>query len=898
MHLNNTWQKMKPRMLFARSKARARLDDELQFRLDHQIAENIAAGMNAEEARYAALQSLGNPFVLREQARATWSWNRLESALQDVRYAVRSLWRSPAFAATVIGTLAVGIGAATAMVTVIDHELLRPLPYRDAARLVVLHEADVAGKGLRDAPWLDIDEWKKRSRSFEDIAFVGALHGRNFLEGKNAAVEISGVTVSSNFFSVLGVRPALGRGFDSQSDNAAQGNSAKLIVLSYALWQTVFGGDVHALGTAARINNETYTVVGIMPRGFFYPENPAATGQVWVPVDLEPKDKTLDEAAENFEAIGRLRKGVSLQSARAEMATIQKTIAPEYPDAEVRRVHSAVVLNRYADTLVDVNVKKALLALLAASGVLWLIASVNATNLLLARGAARQREIAMRGALGASRSRVVQQMMIEGLVLSSAAAVLGTGLAMAGIRIAERSRPLHLNLDLSPHVNTTILAALCALTILSALVSTAWPALLAVRAPIEPALKHGGSQAGTGKRHHRLSSVLVATEIAMSLALLVVCGLLLRTIYTLRHVTLGFRTDHIVVASLSIPSYRFTGRNITQALYIPLVERVQHLHGVESAGLMSEVPLGQTFNITLSLRGNGKNISAMLKPVSPEIQSIFGFKMLAGRFFNAQDSPTSEPAAVVNPAFARLYAPDKHDLSSILGLKVWNLRKNAPARVIGVVDNERQKSVAQPSQPEVEICLCQITPDAGIYQPSTVAMDLAVRTQRPPNEMIPELHDILRQASPELANATITTMDQIAEDSYGSQRLAAHLLEIFGGAALVLCIAGLYGLLAFVVARRTRELGVRIALGARRASLLWLVMRQAGTMLVTGLAAGTVLALVSGRLVRGFLYGVTGHDGWTLAAAATILFASGLTAAYLPARRAAMVNPVNALRSE
>ncbi|HET6170815.1 MAG TPA: ABC transporter permease [Terracidiphilus sp.] len=889
---------MQMRMLFSRGGAGTRLDDELQFHLDRQIAENFAAGMTAEEARYAALRSFGNPALLREQTRATWSWSRLESALQDLRYAIRGLRRSPGFAATVIGTLAVGIGAATAMVTVIDHELLRPLPFRDAARLVVLHEADAAGKGLRDAPWLDIDEWKKRSRSFEDIAFVGALRGRNFLEGKNAAVEISGVTVSPNLFSVLGVQPALGRGFDSQFDNAAQGNSAKSIVLSYALWQTVFAGDVHALGTAARINNETYTVAGVMPRGFFYPQNPAATGQVWIPAELEPKDKTFDESAKNFAAVGRLRRGVSLQSARAEMATIQKTIAPEYTDADVRSVHSGVVLNRYADTLVDADVKKGLLALLAASGVLWLIASVNATNLLLARGAARQREVAMRGALGASRSRVVQQLVIEGLVLSVAAALLGTGLALAGIRIAEMSKPAHLNLDLSAHVNFTILATLCALTILSALVSTAWPALLAVRAPIEPALKNGGPQTGMGRRHNRLSSVLVATEIAMSLALLVVCGLLLRTIYTLRHVSLGFRTDHIVVASLSIPSYRFTGQNITQALYLPLVERVQHLHGVESAGLMSEVPLGQTFNITLSLRGNGKNLSAMLKPVSPEMQSIFGFKMLAGRFFNAQDSPTSEPAAVVNPAFARLYAPDQHDLSSILGLKVWNLRKNAPARVIGVIDNERQKSVAQPSQPEVELCLCQITPEAGIYQPSTVAMDLAVRTQRSTSEMIPELHDLLRQTSPELANAPITTMDQIVEDSYGSQRLAAHLLEIFGGAALVLCIAGLYGLLAFVVARRTRELGVRIALGAQRAALLWLVMRQAGAMLMTGLVAGTILALVSGRLVRGFLYGVSGHDALTLAGAAVILLASGLTAAYLPARRAAMVNPVDALRSE
>ncbi|MFZ0745839.1 MAG: ABC transporter permease [Terracidiphilus sp.] len=889
---------MKMQMLFRRSKAGTRLNDELQFHLDRQIAENLAAGMSAEEARYAALQAFGNPALLREQTRATWGWNWLESVFQDVRYGVRSLWRSPGFAATIIGTLAVGIGAAVAMIAVVDHELLRPLPFHDPGRLVLMNEGDATGKGSWDVPWLDIDEWTRRTRSFEQIAFAGQIGGRNYLEGKAAAIQINGITVSPNLFKVLGVQPALGHGFEPEAPSFAKGKNTGTIVLSYPVWEQVFAGNAHALGSVVRINGQPYTVVGVMPRGFAFPENTQQTGQIWVPVQLGKDDQRRDYPAMGFEGVGRLRKGVTLPAAGAEMAAIQKTITPEYTDPEMRQDHSRVVLVRYADTLVDSDMKKALLALLAAAGVLWLIASVNSTNLLLARGAARQREIAMRGALGASRGRVVQQMMIEGLVLSTAAAVLGAGLALAGTRIAAMSKPAHLNLDLSAHINLTILAALCGLTILSALVSTTWPALLAVRAPIERALKQGGTQTGTGKRHHRLSSVLVATEIAMSLTLLVVCGLLLRTIYTLRHVPLGYRTDHILVANLNIPSFRFTGQNMTEALYMPMLQRVQHLHGVESAGLMSEVPLGETFNIMLSLRMNGNNITAMLKPVTPEIQSIFGFKMLAGRFFNSQDSPTSEPAAVVNPAFARLYAPNKHDPSSILGLKVWNLRKNAPARVIGVLDNERQKSAAEPSQPEVEVCLCQITPDSGIYQPSTIAMDLAVRTERPTAEMIPELRSILRQASPELAGATITTMDQIVEDSYGSQRLAAHLLEIFGGAALLLCVAGLYGLLAFVVARRTRELGVRIALGAQRGSLLWLVMRQAGAMLSAGLAVGAVLALASGRLVRGFLYGVTGHDGWTLLGAAALLLASGLMAAYLPARRAASVNPVDALRSE
>jgi predicted permease len=452
--------------------------------------------------------------------------------------------------------------------------------------------------------------------------------------------------------------------------------------------------------------------------------------------------------------------------------------------------------------------------------------------------------------------------------------------------------------DFSTHVDFTILAALCGLTLLSAMLSSAWPALIAVRAPIEPALKQGGQQAGSGRRHNRLRSGLVAIEVAMSLTLLVACGLLLRTIYTLRHVPLGYRTDHIIVANLSIPSYRYVNKNVTATLYEPLLERTQQLHGVQAAGLMSEVPLGQTFNIMLGLRLNGNNIFASLKTASPDIQSIFGFKMLAGRYFNHEDTPTSAGVAVVNPAFAREYAPDKHDPNSLLGLTVWNLRKDTPGKIVGVLDNERQKSVAEPSQPEVEVCLCQISPGASVYNPVTIAMDLAVRTEQPTEEMIPQLRDLLRQASPELANSTFSTMDQIVEDSFGSQRLAAHLLEIFGGSALLLCVGGLYGLLAYVVTQRTREMGVRIALGAQRGNLLWLVMRQAGAMLLVGVVVGVGLALASGRLVTGFLYGVKAHDGWTLAGAAVLLFLSGMLAAYLPARRAAGVNPMEALRAE
>jgi len=461
---------------------------------------------------------------------------------------------------------------------------------------------------------------------------------------------------------------------------------------------------------------------------------------------------------------------------------------------------------------------------------------------------------------------------------------------------------LHANLPLPvpARPDTGILVSLIGMTVLSALVSTAWPALMAARTPIEPALRQGGMQAGTGRKQHRLRGTLVAVEVALSLTLLVVCGLLLRTIYTLRHVPLGYRTDHVLVAHLRIPSYRYKDEDLTQMLYKPLLEQVQHLHGVQAAGMMNEVPLGKTFGIELSMLMNGQEIRASLKPVTPEIQRVFGLKMLAGRFFNQDDTATSEPVVIVNPAFVREYAPNKHDPRSILGSQfIWSFRKGGnKTRIVGVLDDERQTSVSEVSQPEVEICLCQVTIKTGVYWPFTTAMDLAVRTEQPEAVMIPELRDVLRQADPGLANAPITTMDQIVEDSYGSQRLAAHLLEIFGGSALLLCVAGLYGLLAYVVTQRTREMGLRIALGAQRGDLLWLVLRQAAVMLMVGVALGVGLALASARVVQGFLYGVKAHDVWTLAGASVVLLVSGLIAAYVPARRAASVDPMQALRME
>jgi len=417
-------------------------------------------------------------------------------------------------------------------------------------------------------------------------------------------------------------------------------------------------------------------------------------------------------------------------------------------------------------------------------------------------------------------------------------------------------------------------------------------------------LRQSNPQTGRSQRQNRVRSLLVITQISLSLALLAACGWLLRTIYTLRHVPLGFRTDHVIVASLGIPGYKYEHRSIAAEFYQPLLERVQHLPGVQSAALLTRVPLGQGFVLTTLLnvvdRSADKRVQAQLHAVSPDLQRVLGFRMLRGRFFDARETATSEPVVLVNRAFIKAYSPDQQDPGSILGQKIVLLGRQA--EVIGVVDDERQVSLMGPLLPEIEVCIPQLpilgSDDGTAAILAGISMDIALRTQIPTSSMIPALRASLRKSDLELGDSDVKAMDQIVEDSYGDQRLAAHLLEVFGGIALLLCVAGVYGLLSYIVAQRTRELGVRLALGARRSALAWLVMRQTAQLVVAGVAIGVALALIFGRVVQDLLYGVRTGDAWTLGIVAGLLFLSALIASWQPARRAASVNPVEALRAE
>jgi predicted permease len=881
-------------------------DEEIQAHLRMAEADLRERGESEEAARTAAVRELGNPTLLKDAARATWGWLWLERLAQDCRFAIRQLRESPGFTLAVIGTLALGLGATAAMFTVVDRVLLRPLPYQNADKLVNIHAMGSKGP-VEYVPFLDLQQWRQSTRTLQEVAFHNEVAGPGhfeFLEGSSGVTQVSAPSVSGNLLRTLGVSPALGRGFTEVSESGAVNpEDAHTMLLSDAVWRTVYGADEAILGKVVRLSGEPYTVIGVMPRGFSFPYH-ASNPQVWTPMVLGDGDKVRTKHdSSTYEVIARRKDGVKESAVEAELKLLQADNAKNYTDPYEREQVKSVELVRYGDSLVDSDLQKSLWALFGASGVLWLIACVNVTSLLLARATARQREIAVRGALGASRTRIIQQLLVEGLMLSLGASLLGAGLSMLTLVGFDYALTAQFGIHVPITPDLPIISTLLGFTVVSALLACLWPAYVAANAAIEPALRQGGS----GARQYRTRFSLVVVEIAMSLMLLVGCGLLLRTLYALRHVPLGFRTDHIVVANLSIPAYKYKDQDIRVALYQPLLKRAQHLPGVESAALMTEVPLGKTFQMIFTFGLDGKSAAdlrrrdmrAQFRVVSAGMQKVFGFRMLKGRFFNESDTTTSAPVIVVNRAFVKAYESEDADPAKMLGQTLLSYTEKRTAAVIGVLDDEHQVSVAEQSMPEVEVCLSQITPDSMFYKGAEdMAMDLAVRTQRDPLVVVPDLRSIMRQASPELGSSNITTMNQVVEDSFGNQNLAAHLLQIFGGAALLLCVSGIYGLLAYLVTQRTREMGVRIALGAQRGQVIWLVLCQALGMLFTGAVAGLLLAWLGSLVLRTLLFGVKPHDPWTMGAVTVLLLLSGLVAAYFPARHAARIDPMQALRTE
>lgn len=824
----------------------------------------------------------------------------MTTLLQDLRYALRQMRQAPGFALSVVIVLALGIGANAAMFTVLESTLFRPLPYNNPAQLVLINATTT-----RDTDTLprlaDIEVWRERMHAIDKIAYF--TENSAYLVTQNTTQKINSIAASSNLFDTLGVAPSLGRNFTVGEQQPGRGH---VVILSDLVWHTQFHADPHILGQTARVDDMPVTIIGVMPKGFMFPARPdQSPAQVWQPVALAPVDLTRTMEASGFETIARLRAGASIATAETELSAIQKQLLPLYNDKFFNYfapAHLQVV--DYRRSLTAKDQRTALLALFGAIAALWLIACANVACLMLARAASRRREMAVRSALGASRWRLTRQTLVESLLLSLAGASVGLALSQATLRFFRHSLSTQISPYLTLHADARVLFALLALTVLSALLFGVIPARISSSTSVEQALRTDGAQAGTSRRQHRLQRILVVSELSLTLVLLVSCGLLLRTVFALRKVPLGFRTDHVFVLDPKLPDYKYEKLDKNNLIFKPLLERVKTIPGVDSAAITTVAPLNPQAVVQLTL-GLGKNpkdaITANMQASGPELQKVLGFGMARGRYFNAQDTPDAPLAAVVNHAFAKLYETSNGDVGKFT-IAIGNI--NAPKKprsfkIVGVFDDLHQVGIANPAMPEIDINAAQMRPDDGLYQ-SVVNrhIQLILRSSREPKSLIPELHHVMQQLNPDLAGADIRTMDQIVDDAMGSQILAAHLLEALGGLALLVALAGLYSLLAYLVTLRTRELGLRLALGAQREDILILVLRGAGVLLLSGTAIGIGISLLTAHLLHSFLFGVKQYDALSLISASTLLLLVGAFAAWLPARRAAALEPMQALRTE
>ncbi len=829
----------------------------------------------------------------------------LGSIGQDIRYGLRQLRRSPGFTFTVVGVLALGIGANAAMFTVLDGTLLRRLPYRAAGELVSLESIDPHGR-VNQNQLADVMEWQRDNKTLDGVAYYEEDAG--VVDGGAGDHEVLKTRVSANLLDVLGAAPAMGRGFLPEEQQA--GRDAE-VVLSDAVWREHFGAAPDILGKVVKIDDAPVTVVGVMPRGFMFPVSQSVrrpAPQVWVPVGISPKTLSRDFDAGWFATIARLRKGIAETAAQRDLSAIQEKSALFYKE-EMRASFAPVKVqvSGYRSGLVK-DQRPALLALMCAVGVVWLIACANVANLMLARSTVRRREMAVRGALGASAWRLVRQMMIESVMLSLAGAGAGVGLAWGTLKGFQKVIETSLGGGVGAAPDLRVLGALLGLSVLSAIIFGVAPALLGVRVSLDQTLRSGGSQAGSGRGQHRAQRTLVVAEIALSLVMLVACGLLLRTVFALRNVPLGFRTDHVYVVSPQLPGFKYKVADVHQVVYKPLLERVRAMHGVEAAALTTIMPLSKGFHVAFSLNVNNttkeaKNVkkpaqvvNATLKAAGPELQKVLGFEMAKGRYFNDQDTANSEPVVVVNEAFAKKYEGLQGQVMDKFKLGVGEKRQ---ARIIGVIKDFHQAGIAEAAVPEIDLCTSQMLPGDNLYQPTLkVKEELAIRVNGDTKGFVPDLERVMKDVNPDLQGGLIRTMDQVVEDAMASQLLAAHLLEALGVLALAVALAGLYSLLAYLVTLRTREMGVRMALGAAREDILRLVMRQAGWMVAGGIVVGVAVSLGTAQMLQHFLFGVKARDLSTVIVAAFLMATVAGVAAYLPARRASEIEPMEALRME
>ncbi|MGP8175776.1 MAG: ABC transporter permease [Terracidiphilus sp.] len=823
----------------------------------------------------------------------------MRSILQDLRYALRQLCKSPGFTFTAVAVLALGLGANIAIFTVLNGILLRPLPYAHSDRIV-----EIKGAGsdayymmsyanmlqLRDAVGASMRIGVVMNSSMASIVAPG---GR---------FQAQKVEVTAGLPAMLGVQPILGRSFRDDENDPGRN---RVVLIGEEVWRKFYASDPQIAGKTLTIKGRPFTILGVMPRGFSFPFGDV--NEIWSPAAIDPASRSSMSGKQAVwgDLYARLPDGMTVAQLTDQLTRTQAIVSKEPTDGP--SIPPRIAVTEYQQSL-NQQVRKPLALLYAVVLGIWALACLNVTSLMLARAVSRTRELAVRAALGANRMRLLQQTLVESLLLSGIGAVFGLLLGQTAIKLLWRQIQRNLPLTNAIYLDWRVVACLSVLTLLTAIVVSVFPALRAMRRDVQGSL-HGVTTTASASQN-RTREALVAAQLALTLVFLVGAGLFLRTIHALRQVPLGFAQQNVLTGGIIVNAGSMhqdedavnKQTNIVRDSYLPLLGRLQAIPGVKVAALSSVLPLRREMRVIITTGLDHKDVPYGKEPradgrlASPGLVDALGIPMIRGRFFTDGDTPSSPPVVVINQSFADMYLPNQDPVGH--SVTMGKQGRFSDMRIVGVIADMKQWNVTDSTKPEIYFCLAQSEPGTPLYGIATAFIQVAIRGAVPADSLRAQFDKALHEVAPDATTTNVKTIHEAVEDSFGSQTLIAHLLETFAALALLIASVGLYGLLSFAVAQRTREIGLRIALGAPQANILSLILRRALLLVVIGLTIGGALAWFAVKFASSYIYGVQAHDALTFTAVVLVLAAASFLAAWLPARRAAAVDPILALRSE
>jgi putative ABC transport system permease protein len=878
-----------------RSKKDALLADEIEAHIAHEVEANIARGLSPEEARRQARLKFGNPLVTRERVWEYRSFPWFEDAWRDFRFALRSLAKVPTFAAIAMLVIAVGIGANTAVFSVINSVLLKPLSYPDPDSMVMLMNSGLQGS-FQGANVPKFNIWHQQTRIFDAVAGYDQAGAGLNLTGGNDPEQLQGVHVTADYFRLFGAPVLAGRTFTAAEDSP---NGGRVAVLGYGLWKRRFGGNREIVGTNIQLDGRPYTVVGVVGPSFVT-ETPA---DLWLPYQF---DLTSRDQAHYFQVAARLKPGVTLQMANAELKLVADEYRSSYPGT--LGPNNSFSVSPLQEVLVG-DTRLSLLVLLGAVSFVLLIACANVANLLLVRATTRQRELATRSALGAGRGHIIRQLLTESLTLSLAGGLLGLIMGFVGVRLLLAISPgdiPRIGQDGSAvSLDSHVLLFTLAVSILTGIFFGLFPAVSSARINLASALKESSSQAGIGFRTGKVRSLLVISEVALALILVVGAGLLIRTFMKLQSVDPGFDSHNVLTMAMSLTGERFQKTAGVAQLLKDGTERLEGVPGVSKAGAACCLPLeggfGLPFDVVGRPKGNDPNTGgAGYLPISWGYFDVFKVPVLRGRNFTEHDDGSAPGVVIINQAMAKKFWPNSDPLNDriLIGPNMGPVFVEPPRQIIGVVGDMRANGLNRNPSPIMYIPTAQMPDKVTALNSRIAPLWWIVRSPQGPHSLAKAAAAALREASGGLPVAHVRSMDEIVVNNTSRQRFNMLLLTIFGASALLVAAIGIYGLMAYSVQQRTQELGIRMALGAQASTIRNMVIRQGMLLATIGIVIGIGGALWLTHFLKSFLFEVKALDPTAFIATLLLLVAIALLAVWFPARRATQVSPITALRFE